>query len=85
MEIDKNLKNELLSLNDETLKNLVNTVAKSAGINMSKSAIGKSDIEKIRSVISNATNKDAQEALKILGGKENAENIINKLKNTGNV
>ena len=85
MQIDKNLKNELLSLNDETLKNLVNTVARSAGINLSNQAIGKSDMEKIRSVISNATNKDAEEALKVLGGKENAENIINKFKNTGNI
>ena len=85
MQIDKNLKKELLSLNDETLKNLVNTVAKSAGINMSNSVIEKTDIEKIRTVIANATNNDAEEALKILGGKENAENIINKLKNTGNI
>ncbi len=85
MQIDKNLKNELLSLNDGTLKNLVNSIAQSAGINMANSSISKSDIEKIRAAITNATDKDAEEALKILGGKENAERIVSKLKNTGNI
>ena len=85
MQIDKNLKNDLLSLNDETLKNLINTVARSAGINLSNSVIERSDIEKIRAAITNTTNKDAEDALKILGGKENAKNLINKLKSAGNI
>ena len=80
MQIDNNLKNELLSLNDESLSNIVKSVAKAAGINNDKLNISKSDIAKIRTVINNATDKDAEEALKIVGGGDNARKIINEAK-----
>lgn len=80
MQIDKNLKNELLSLNDSTLKNIVNSVAKSAGLNLRDLNISDTDLNKIRTVIQNATDKDAEEAIKALGGKEKAQKLINELK-----
>ena len=79
MQIDNNIKNSLLSLDDKTLKNVVNSLAKSAGVDTSNVRISDSDIMKIRSVIRNATDDDANEALKVIGD-ENARKIINEAK-----
>ncbi len=80
MQIDKNIKNELLGLDDDALKGVVSSVAKSAGININNMNISSSDISKIRSAISKATDKDAEEALKALGGAEAASGLIDKIK-----
>lgn len=80
MQIDKNIKNELLGLDDDALKGIVSSVAKSAGININNMNISSSDISKIRSAISKATDKDAEEALKALGGAEAASGLIDKIK-----
>ena len=83
MHIDKNIKNELLSLNDTSLKNLINSVAKSAGVNISNN-LGQNEIEKIRMAISKATDKDAEEALKMIGSTKEVERIVDSLKNRKN-
>lgn len=80
MQIDKNIKNELLGLDDDALKGIVSSVAKSAGININNMNISSADISKIRSAISKATDKDAEEALKALGGAEAASGLIDKIK-----
>ena len=80
MQIDKNIKSELLGLDDDALKGIVSSVAKSAGININNINISSSDISKIRSAISKATDKDAEEALKALGGAEAASGLIDKIK-----
>ncbi len=80
MQIDKNIKNELLGLDDTALKGIVSSIAKSAGLKVGNINISNSDIDKIRSAISKATDKDAEEALKILGGEDAANGLIEKIK-----
>lgn len=83
MEINNNIKNNLLSLDDESLKKVINSLASAAGIDKSKIKISNNDMEKIRSAINNATDKDTAEALKLLGGESNAQQIINSFKKKG--
>ncbi len=81
MQIDKNIKNQLLSLDDTTLKSIVSSVAKSAGVSSTDNIkISDKDIEKIRAAINKATDKDAADAIKILGGTDEAAKIIDKIK-----
>ena len=80
MQIDKNIKNELLGLDDTALKGIVSSIAKSAGLKAGNINISNSDISKIRAAISQATDKDAEEALKMLGGAEAASDMIEKIK-----
>ena len=75
MQIDNNIKNDLLSLDDKALKNVISSLAKGAGIDTSSVRISDSDISKLRSIIKNASDKDANEALRIIG-EENAKRII---------
>ncbi len=75
MQIDNNIKNDLLSLDDKALKSVISSLAKGAGINTSSVRISDSDISKLRSIIKNASDKDANEALRIIG-EENAKRII---------
>lgn len=83
MQIDNNIKNNLLSLDDKTLKNVVSSLAGAAGINESKIQISDSDLVKIRSAIRQATDKDAEEALKVIGGDEKAQRIIEEARRKG--
>lgn len=80
MQIDKNIKNQLLSLDDTALKSIVSSVARSAGVSTDNIKITNKDIEKIRSAINRATDKDAEEAIKILGGADEAAKIVDKIK-----
>lgn len=80
MQIDKNIKSQLLSLDDTALKSLVSSVARSAGVSTDNIKITDKDIEKIRSAINRATDKDAEEAIKILGGADEAAKIVDKIK-----
>ena len=83
MQIDNNIKNELLSLNDNALKNMINTIALSAGMNPGEFKISDTDINKIRSAISNATNEDANKAINALGGADKAAKLLNQIKKSG--
>ena len=83
MQIDNNIKKNLLSLDDKTLKNVVSSLAGAAGISESKIQISDSDLFKIRSAISRATDKDAEEALKVIGGDEKAQRIIEEARRKG--
>ena len=76
MQIDNNIKNELLSLNNDSLKKIIGTLAKSAGVNNSNIKVSDKDLEKLKDIIRNADDNDANEALKIIG-EENAKRIIN--------
>ena len=80
MQIDKNIKSQLLSLDDTALKSIVSSVARSAGVSTDNIKITDKDIEKIRSAINRATDKDAEEAIKILGGADEAAKIVDKIK-----
>lgn len=82
MQIDNNIKNNLLSLDDKSLKNVVNSLAYAAGMSEGKIKISDNDLMKIRTVIKNATDKDAQEALKMIGD-DNAKKIINQAQSGG--
>lgn len=77
MQIDNNIKNELLSLNNDSLKKIIGTLAKSAGVNNSNIKVSDKDLEKLKDIIRNADDNDANEALKIIG-EENAKRIINE-------
>ena len=77
MHIDNNIKNELLSLNNDSLKKIIGTLAKSAGVNNSNIKVSDKDLEKLKDIIRNADDNDANEALKIIG-EENAKRIINE-------
>lgn len=81
MQIDKNIKSQLLSLDDTALKSIVSSVARSAGVSTDNIKITDKDIEKIRSAINRATDKDAEEAIKFLGGADEAAKIVDKIKN----
>ena len=77
MQIDNNIKNELLALNNESLKGIIGSLAKSAGVNNGNIRISDKDLEKLREIIKNADDKDASDALKLIG-EENAKKIINE-------
>ena len=77
MQIDNNIKNELLSLNNDSLKKIIGTLAKSAGVNNSNIKVSDKDLEKLKDIIRNADDNDANEALKLIG-EENAKRIINE-------
>ncbi|MBE6606332.1 MAG: hypothetical protein E7635_04775 [Ruminococcaceae bacterium] len=82
MQIDNNIKNSLLSLDDKSLKNVINSLAGAAGMNNSKINISNDDLIKLRTVIKNATDKDANEALSIIGD-EKARHIIEEARKRG--
>lgn len=77
MQIDNNIKNELLALNNESLKGIIGSLAKSAGVNNGNIRISDKDLDKLREIIKNADDKDASDALKLIG-EENAKKIINE-------
>lgn len=77
MQIDNNIKNELLSLNDTALKGIISSLARSAGVNNGNIKVSDNDICKLREIIKNANDKDASEALKLIG-EEKAMRIINE-------
>ncbi len=80
MEINNSIKNNLLSLDDNTLKNVINSLTSAAGMDTSKIKISETDMQKIRNAIKNASNKDTAEALKLIGGEMNAKTIIEAAK-----
>ena len=77
MQIDNNIKNNLLSLNDDALKGVIGSLAKSAGVNNGDIKISDKDLVKLREIIRNANDKDASEALRLIG-EDNAKRIINE-------
>lgn len=77
MQIDNNIKNELLALNNESLKGIIGSLAKCAGVNNGNIRISDKDLDKLREIIKNADDKDASDALKLIG-EENAKKIINE-------
>ncbi len=82
MQIDNNIKNSLLSLDDKSLKSVVSSLAGAAGMNQSSINISNDDLIKLRNVIRNATDKDANEALSIIGD-DKARRIIDEARKRG--
>lgn len=80
MEINNDIKANLLSLNDNSLKKVIDSLAGAAGIDPSRIKISGKDMEKIRTAIKDASQKDTLEAIKLLGGENNAKQIIDSVK-----
>lgn len=84
MEINNEIKNNILSLDDKSLKKVIDSLANAAGIDNSRINISAKDMEKIRGAIRDASDKDTSEALRLLGGENNAKRIINSAKKQAN-
>ncbi len=82
MQINNDIKNNILSLDDKTLKSVIGSIAQKAGVESSKIKISDYDLIKIRNVIQNASDKDANEALNLIG-EEKARLIFDELKKQG--
>lgn len=82
MQINNDIKNNILSLDDKTLKSVIGSIAQKAGVESSKIKISDYDLIKIRNVIQNASDKDANEALNLIG-EEKARLIFDELNKQG--
>ena len=82
MQINNDIKKNILSLDDKTLKNVIGSIAQKAGVESSGIRISDNDLVKIRNIIQNATDKDANEALNIIG-EEKAKKILDELNRQG--
>ncbi len=75
MEIDKRqIMNKLDGIGDEELKNIVKTIAESAGVSPRRAERAVSDISKLRQNIGNLSDKDLQNAFSMLDNNT-VENI----------
>lgn len=75
MEIDKRqIMNKLDGIGDEELKNIVKTIAESAGVSSKRAERAVSDITKLRQNIGNLSDRDLQNALSMLDNNT-VENI----------
>lgn len=83
MQIDDSIKNKLLALNDNELKNVVSSIANATGADISKLKMSDKDIAKLRSVIKNVTDAEADEAIKLIGGNGKATDLIEKARERG--
>lgn len=67
MQIDKNLLDQLISLDDQTLSRTISLLANAAGIDQSSANAAISDLRSVRSSLGNATNADISRAVSMLG------------------
>ncbi len=75
MEIDKRqIMNKLDGIGDEELKNIVKTIAESAGVSPKRAERAVSDISKLRQNIGSLSDKDLQNAFSMLDNNT-VENI----------
>lgn len=73
MQLDNNIRNKLLAMSDTELSKIVSSLASSAGVDARELSISKSDISALRKTISNATQSDVDEAVKMIGENKAAE------------
>jgi len=76
MKLDKTALDRLLSLDDESLKRTIESLAKAVGINGSAADAAASNLRLVRQSLSNATDADIEKALS-MRGKDRAD-AINK-------
>lgn len=69
MNFDKKSLTKLLSLPDSELENVINEIAKEAGVE-NQITIKKSDLNKLRTILSVATEEDIAKMINSLGGKK---------------
>ncbi len=80
MEIDKKqIMNKLSCLSDDELRDVVRSIAMSAGVNSRKTEQAVSDIDKLRKSFSSMTERDLQRALNVLDD-DTVENIKRQMK-----
>ncbi len=70
MNFDKKSLSKLLTLNDEELEQVLRDIAKEAGVNAENFAISKSDILKLRTFLSMASDDEIARLLSQFGGKK---------------
>lgn len=70
MNFDKKSLSKLLTLNDEELEQVLRDIAKEAGVNAENLAISKSDILKLRTFLSMASDDEIARLLSQFGGKK---------------
>lgn len=80
MEIDKKqIMNKLSCLSDDELRDVVRSIAMSAGVSDRKTEQAVSDIDKLRKSFSSMTERDLQRALNVLDD-DTVENIKRQMK-----
>ncbi len=85
MQLDKTALDRLLSLDDETLKKTITSLAAAAGIDPRAAQSAVSNLRLVRASLSNATDADIARAANMIG-KEKVESMmenLNKSENTG--
>ena len=70
MNFDKKSLSKLLTLNDEELEQVLRDIAKEAGVNAENLAISKSDILKLRTFLSMASDDEIARLLSQFGGEK---------------
>lgn len=70
MNFDKNSVAKLLKLNDEELSNVIREIAKEAGVGGDNFTVGKSDLAKIRTFLTFASDEQIATLLKQFGGQK---------------
>ncbi len=80
MEIDKKqIMNKLSSLSDDELRDVVRSIAMSAGVSDRKTERAVGDIDKLRKSFASMTERDLQRAMSVLDD-ETVENIKRQMK-----
>ena len=69
MQIDKTMPDRLLALDDVTLAKTITALATSAGIDQSITESAVKNLRLVRASLSNATDKDIENAAQMLGGE----------------
>lgn len=82
MEFDNNTLRNLLSLDDESFKNLIKQISAAAGADPNKTAAFMSDVPAIKNMLANLSPKEAEKLLNA-AGKEKSEEILRIIKGGG--
>lgn len=69
MDFNKNSLSKLLSLSDEELIKVIKEIAAGSGVDTGSLSISKSDVSKIRTVLSLASDEEISQLVKQFGGK----------------
>lgn len=67
MQLDKNLLDQLISLDDQTLSKTIALLASAAGIDRANADAAIADLRSVRSSLGNATDSDVRRAISMLG------------------
>ncbi len=82
MQFDRNQKDKLLSMDNESFKELARTVAEAAGANKLKTEAMLSNPELLKQRIAQLSQQEAQSLIDA-AGKEKSEEIMNMLRKRG--